>query len=170
MLISGRVGSVGFIWFLGLLNSLRQDWCLCKLIYFALRTMTWKCDYGTPTFIFWWSINLCRIRDDIEKEDAFRGLCAMVCQYFLNEFIVWKYQQLKCCMGFLKCCQVKANPSGALSSLVFMCKAIASWHVRMAFLLRYILMFCIFNKKPNGITYLKKKKKKNSMVSHFVHL
>ncbi|CAL5328886.1 unnamed protein product [Camellia sinensis] len=44
--------------------------------------------------------NCGRIRDDIEKEDAFRGLCAMV----------------------------RANPSGALSSLVFMCKAIASWH------------------------------------------
>ncbi|RVW51082.1 Transportin-1 [Vitis vinifera] len=41
-----------------------------------------------------------RIRDDIEKEDAFRGLCATV----------------------------RANPSGALSSLVHMCKAIASWH------------------------------------------
>ncbi|KAG4918631.1 hypothetical protein JHK85_056912 [Glycine max] len=41
-----------------------------------------------------------KIRDDVEKEDAFRGLCAMV----------------------------KANPSGALSSLVYMCKAIASWH------------------------------------------
>ncbi|KAL7204876.1 hypothetical protein ACSBR2_017899 [Camellia fascicularis] len=26
---------------------------------------------------------------------------------------------------------VRANPSGALSSLVFMCKATASWHVRM---------------------------------------
>ncbi|XP_028121890.1 glycerol-3-phosphate dehydrogenase [NAD(+)]-like isoform X1 [Camellia sinensis] len=43
--------------------------------------------------------NCGKIRDDIE-EDAFRGLCAMV----------------------------RANPSGASSSLVFMCKAIASWH------------------------------------------
>ncbi|THG00612.1 hypothetical protein TEA_008280 [Camellia sinensis var. sinensis] len=43
---------------------------------------------------------LVMIRDDIEKEEAFRGLCAMV----------------------------RTNPSGALSSLVFMCKAIASWH------------------------------------------
>ncbi|KAE8008810.1 hypothetical protein FH972_005285 [Carpinus fangiana] len=47
-----------------------------------------------------WCGALSMIRDDIEKEDAFRGLCAMV----------------------------KANPSGALGSLVFMCKAIASWH------------------------------------------
>lgn len=30
--------------------------------------------------------------------------------------------------------QVKANPSGALNSLVFMCKAIASWHVSFLFL------------------------------------
>ncbi|XP_042508481.1 transportin-1-like isoform X2 [Macadamia integrifolia] len=47
-----------------------------------------------------WCIALSMIRDDIEKEDAFRGLCAMV----------------------------RANPSGALNSLVFMCKAISSWH------------------------------------------
>ncbi|KAI7750159.1 hypothetical protein M8C21_003118 [Ambrosia artemisiifolia] len=47
-----------------------------------------------------WCIALSMIRDDIEKEDAFRGLCAMV----------------------------KSNPSGALSSLVFLCRAIASWH------------------------------------------
>ncbi|KAK7256032.1 hypothetical protein RIF29_29464 [Crotalaria pallida] len=47
-----------------------------------------------------WCTALAMIRDDIEKEDAFRGLCALV----------------------------KAHPSGALSSLVFMCKAIASWH------------------------------------------
>eukprot|EP00252_Welwitschia_mirabilis_P011248 TRINITY_DN2531_c0_g1_i2.p1 TRINITY_DN2531_c0_g1~~TRINITY_DN2531_c0_g1_i2.p1 ORF type:complete len:886 (-),score=195.35 TRINITY_DN2531_c0_g1_i2:941-3598(-) len=47
-----------------------------------------------------WCHALRMIRDDIEKEDAFRGLCAMV----------------------------KANPSGALNSLVQMCQAIASWH------------------------------------------
>ncbi|GAB2261870.1 hypothetical protein Droror1_Dr00002867 [Drosera rotundifolia] len=46
-----------------------------------------------------WCSALARIRDDIEKEDAFRGLCAMV----------------------------KANPPGALSSFPFMCVAIASW-------------------------------------------
>ncbi|XP_018440559.1 transportin-1 isoform X2 [Raphanus sativus] len=40
------------------------------------------------------------VRDDIEKEDAFRGLCAVV----------------------------KVNPSGGVSSLVFICIAIASWH------------------------------------------
>ncbi|KAJ4700596.1 transportin 1 [Melia azedarach] len=48
-----------------------------------------------------WCTALSRIRDDIEKEDAFRGLCAIV----------------------------RANPSGASNSLVYMCKAIASWHV-----------------------------------------
>lgn len=47
-----------------------------------------------------WCMALSMIHDDVEKEDAFRGLCAMV----------------------------RANPSGALSSLVFLCKAIASWH------------------------------------------
>lgn len=47
-----------------------------------------------------WCAALCMIRDDFEKEDAFRGLCAMV----------------------------RANPSGAVSSLAYMCRAIASWH------------------------------------------
>ncbi|KAG6571007.1 Transportin-1, partial [Cucurbita argyrosperma subsp. sororia] len=47
-----------------------------------------------------WCTALSMIRDDVEKEDAFRGLCALA----------------------------KSNPSGALSSLAFMCKAIASWH------------------------------------------
>ncbi|KAL3647214.1 Transportin-1 [Castilleja foliolosa] len=47
-----------------------------------------------------WCVALSMIRDDIEKEDAFRGLCAMV----------------------------RANPPGALNSIVFICKAIASWH------------------------------------------
>ncbi|EHA8592563.1 putative Transportin-1 [Cocos nucifera] len=47
-----------------------------------------------------WCTALCMIRDDFEKEDAFRGLCAMV----------------------------RANPSGAVSSLAYLCKAIASWH------------------------------------------
>ncbi|KAH9321782.1 hypothetical protein KI387_016421, partial [Taxus chinensis] len=47
-----------------------------------------------------WCFALRTIRDDVEKEDAFRGLCAMV----------------------------RANPSGALSSFVHMCQAIASWH------------------------------------------
>ncbi|URD95428.1 hypothetical protein MUK42_30808 [Musa troglodytarum] len=40
------------------------------------------------------------IRDDYEKEDAFRGLCAIV----------------------------RANPSGAVNSLSYLCKAVASWH------------------------------------------
>ncbi|XP_010526881.1 PREDICTED: transportin-1-like [Tarenaya hassleriana] len=47
-----------------------------------------------------WCIALSMIRDDIEKEDAFRGLCAMV----------------------------KVNPQGAVNSLVHLCKALASWH------------------------------------------
>ncbi|KAG7010837.1 Transportin-1, partial [Cucurbita argyrosperma subsp. argyrosperma] len=47
-----------------------------------------------------WCTALSMIRDDVEKEDAFRGLCALA----------------------------KSNPSGALSSLAFMCKAITSWH------------------------------------------
>ncbi|KAL8139924.1 hypothetical protein V2J09_005945 [Rumex salicifolius] len=47
-----------------------------------------------------WCNALSMIRDDVEKEDAFHGLCAMV----------------------------RTNPSGALSSFTFMCKAIASWH------------------------------------------
>ncbi|KAG9444187.1 hypothetical protein H6P81_015527 [Aristolochia fimbriata] len=51
-------------------------------------------------FMQHWCSALCMIRDDIEKEDAFRGLCAMV----------------------------RVNPQGALNSLVFMCRAIASWH------------------------------------------
>uniref|UniRef100_A0A1J3DNQ7 Transportin-1 n=1 Tax=Noccaea caerulescens TaxID=107243 RepID=A0A1J3DNQ7_NOCCA len=47
-----------------------------------------------------WCLALSMVRDDIEKEDAFRGLCAVV----------------------------KVNPSGGLSSFGFICKAIASWH------------------------------------------
>lgn len=70
----------------------------------TLGRLAWVCpDIVSPHmehFMQPWCIALSMIRDDIEKEDAFRGLCAMV----------------------------RANPSGALSSLVFMCKAIASWH------------------------------------------
>ncbi|XP_010548121.1 PREDICTED: transportin-1 [Tarenaya hassleriana] len=47
-----------------------------------------------------WCIALSMIRDDIEKEDAFRGLCAMA----------------------------RVNPTGGVNSLVHLCKAIASWH------------------------------------------
>ncbi|KAK8958597.1 Transportin-1 [Platanthera guangdongensis] len=47
-----------------------------------------------------WCAALCMIRDDFEKEDAFRGLCAMV----------------------------RTNPPGGVSSLAYMCRAIASWH------------------------------------------
>uniref|UniRef100_A0A2P2MHJ9 Uncharacterized protein MANES_11G097900 n=1 Tax=Rhizophora mucronata TaxID=61149 RepID=A0A2P2MHJ9_RHIMU len=70
----------------------------------TLGRLAWVCpEVISPHmehFMQAWCIALSTIHDDIEKEDAFRGLCAMV----------------------------RANPSGALSSLVFMCKAIASWH------------------------------------------
>ncbi|KAJ6739285.1 TRANSPORTIN 1 ISOFORM 1 [Salix koriyanagi] len=70
----------------------------------TLGRLAWVCpELVSPHmehFMQSWCIALSMIHDDIEKEDAFRGLCAMV----------------------------RINPSGALSSLVFMCKAIASWH------------------------------------------
>ncbi|KAH8942177.1 hypothetical protein BDL97_14G084900 [Sphagnum fallax] len=47
-----------------------------------------------------WCYALRMIRDDVEKEDAFRGLCAMV----------------------------RLNPGGAVSAFVPMCEAIRSWH------------------------------------------
>jgi transportin-1 len=47
-----------------------------------------------------WCYALRTIRDDIEKEDAFRGLCAMV----------------------------RLNPGGAVNAFVPMCEAIGSWH------------------------------------------
>ncbi|KAH8498074.1 hypothetical protein H0E87_017119 [Populus deltoides] len=70
----------------------------------TLGRLAWVCpEILSPHmehFMQSWCIALSMIHDDVEKEDAFRGLCAMV----------------------------RRNPSGALSSLVFMCKAIASWH------------------------------------------
>ncbi|XVE48817.1 hypothetical protein DITRI_Ditri01bG0032800 [Diplodiscus trichospermus] len=70
----------------------------------TLGRLAWVCpELVSPHmehFMQSWCISVSRICDVIEKEDAFLGLCAMV----------------------------SANPSGALSSLVFMCKAIASWH------------------------------------------
>lgn len=70
----------------------------------TLGRLAWVCpELVSPHmehFLQAWCLALSMIRDDIEKEDAFCGLCAMV----------------------------KANPAGALNSLVFMCKAIASWH------------------------------------------
>ncbi|KAK4400660.1 Transportin-1 [Sesamum angolense] len=70
----------------------------------TLGRLAWVCpELVSPHmehFMQSWCIALSMIRDDIEKEEAFRGLCAMV----------------------------RANPTGALNSLVFMCKAIASWH------------------------------------------
>ncbi|KAK4486439.1 hypothetical protein RD792_009117 [Penstemon davidsonii] len=82
----------------GLNNSLIENSAI------TLGRLAWVCpELVSPHmehFMQPWCIALSMIRDDIEKEDAFRGLCAMV----------------------------RANPSGALNSLVFMCKAIASWH------------------------------------------
>lgn len=86
-----------------------------------------------------------RIRDDLEKEDAFRGLCAMVQPFFayFNAAIL-----VIICVDVLRPLQVRANPLGAVSSLAYLCKAIASWHVRTLFLfleisetrsLRYLL-------------------------------
>nr|DAD39259.1 TPA_asm: hypothetical protein HUJ06_013582 [Nelumbo nucifera] len=70
----------------------------------TLGRLAWVCpDLVSPHmdhFMQPWCTALSMIRDDIEKEDAFRGLCALV----------------------------RENPTGALSSLVYMCKAIASWH------------------------------------------
>ncbi|KAJ4715946.1 transportin 1 [Melia azedarach] len=70
----------------------------------TLGRLAWVCpELVSPHmehFMQSWCLALAMIRDDTEKEDAFRGLCAMV----------------------------KANPSGALNSLNFMCRAIASWH------------------------------------------
>ncbi|EPS73595.1 hypothetical protein M569_01158, partial [Genlisea aurea] len=70
----------------------------------TLGRLAWVCpELVSPHmehFMRPWCEALSFIRDDIEKEDAFKGLCAMV----------------------------REKPTGALNSLVFMCKAIASWH------------------------------------------
>ncbi|MQL89605.1 hypothetical protein Taro_022175 [Colocasia esculenta] len=70
----------------------------------TLGRLAWVCpELVAPHmehFMQCWCTALSMIRDDIEKEDAFRGLCAMV----------------------------RSNPSGAVKSLAFMCRAIASWH------------------------------------------
>ncbi|OMO87359.1 CLIP-associated protein [Corchorus capsularis] len=71
----------------------------------TLGRLAWVCpEIVSPHlehFIQEWCTALSTIRDDIEKEDAFRGLCAIV----------------------------RTNPSGALNSLGHICSAIASWHV-----------------------------------------
>ncbi|KAG9147491.1 hypothetical protein Leryth_007294 [Lithospermum erythrorhizon] len=70
----------------------------------TLGRLAWVCpELVSPHmehFMQAWCLALTMIRDDTEKEEAFRGLCAMV----------------------------KTNPSGGVNSIVFMCKAIASWH------------------------------------------
>lgn len=74
---------------------------------------------------------MCSIRDDIEKEDAFRGLCSMV--YMVPAgFSTSNFFSAKI-VHDLHLPQVRANPTGALSSLAYMCKAIASWHVSLKF-------------------------------------
>ncbi|GMG98868.1 hypothetical protein Nepgr_000708 [Nepenthes gracilis] len=70
----------------------------------TLGRLAWVCpELVSPHmdhFMQPWCNALAMIRDDIEKEDAFRGLCAAV----------------------------RTNPTGALSCLPFMLNAIASWH------------------------------------------
>ncbi|XP_078163255.1 transportin 1 isoform X1 [Carex rostrata] len=70
----------------------------------TLGRLGWVCaDVVSPHlnhFMQPWCDVLCAIRDDFEKEDAFRGLCAMV----------------------------RANPQLAVSSLPNICRACASWH------------------------------------------
>ncbi|KAM1243604.1 hypothetical protein ACFX11_035368 [Malus domestica] len=70
----------------------------------TLGRLAWVCpELVAPHmehFMQRWCIALSMIRDDVEKEDAFRGLCALV----------------------------RTNPSGALNSLIYLCNAIASWH------------------------------------------
>ncbi|KAJ8490368.1 hypothetical protein OPV22_012089 [Ensete ventricosum] len=82
----------------GLNKSLRENSAI------TLGRLGWICpELVAPHvghFIQPWCTALCMIRDDYEKEDAFRGLCAIV----------------------------RANPSGAVNSLSFLCKAVASWH------------------------------------------
>ncbi|KAM0870061.1 hypothetical protein ACQ4PT_040269 [Festuca glaucescens] len=70
----------------------------------TLGRLSWVCpDIVAPHmehFLQAWCNALCMIRDDFEKEDAFHGLCAMVA----------------------------ANPTGAVSSLSYVCQACASWN------------------------------------------
>jgi transportin-1 len=47
-----------------------------------------------------WCLSLRNIRDDVEKDSAFRGMCMMI----------------------------KANPNGVVKNLVYVCDAIASWY------------------------------------------
>lgn len=51
-------------------------------------------------FVLPWCMSLRNIRDDVEKDSAFRGMCMMI----------------------------KANPNGVVKNLVYVCDAIASWH------------------------------------------
>lgn len=52
-----------------------------------------------PSFVQFWCYTLRNIRDDVEKESAFRGLCEMI----------------------------NRNPDGVVRHLLFVCDAIASW-------------------------------------------
>ena len=51
-------------------------------------------------FVVPWCLSLRNIRDDVEKDSAFRGMCMMI----------------------------KTNPNGVLKGLVYVCDAIASWY------------------------------------------
>jgi len=51
-------------------------------------------------FVVPWCLSLRHIRDDVEKDSAFRGMCMMI----------------------------KMNPNGVLKGLVYVCDAIASWY------------------------------------------
>lgn len=59
----------------------------------------------------------------------------------LNVFITCKWIMIKILYLSISIIvmQVRANPSGALSSLPFMCKAIASWHVRETYRITSLL-------------------------------
>ncbi|XP_078433901.1 transportin 1 [Wolffia australiana] len=69
----------------------------------TLGRLAWVCPEPVAPhmehFMQSWCTALCSIRDDVEKEDAFRGLSAMV----------------------------RANPSGAMNSLGMLFRAVASW-------------------------------------------
>ncbi|KAG6712007.1 hypothetical protein I3842_05G083800 [Carya illinoinensis] len=90
-------------WAIGELAVKELNKSLVENSAITLGRVAWVCpEIVAPHmehFMQSWCTALSMIRDDVEKEDAFRGLCAVV----------------------------KVNPSGALGSLVFLCKAIASW-------------------------------------------
>ncbi|KAL2924969.1 Transportin-1 [Bienertia sinuspersici] len=97
----------------------------------TLGRFAWACpDLVSPHmehFMQPWCSALAMIRDDIEKEDAFRGLCAMVSVFIIARDIFYVLLNLLF-TDLLPIFQVKMNPNAALTSLPFLVKAIASWH------------------------------------------